>query len=173
MEQKRRDSTSRPATQPHLPQQPRKLAAELVADIMQGARQQAEAARIAKAAPPPRRRQGLLLVLLLPLLIGLTAWNVMRMSGDAEVFTPEQQEASIRVKIFLAANAVDHYRDSAGVFPASLATVGVIDPVLTYAPSTTTYSIAASFGTTQLSYRYGDSLAPFAAAFATLRARKR
>lgn len=159
---------TKPGGPPSIP--PRKLAAELVADIMQGKAKQAQEARLAKAAPPPRRR-GRLLIPLIPLLVGLTIWNVLRMQATPTVFTPAQQEASLRIKIFLAAGAVEHFHDSTGVFPPSLAAVRMADPTLLYMPGATTYSLVGTYGATSLSYRHGDPLAPFAAGFTTVRAR--
>ncbi len=138
------------------------VAAQIVADII---RQKAEAAEeIKRAAVQPRRRsRGLLLVVLGALLLGLSAWNLVRSGPEPEPFTPEQHEASLRLQIYLAAQALEAYHDSAGVYPPTLAPIGMDDAELAYVPADSSYAIVGTAGSVSLTYRKGENLASFAA----------
>lgn len=142
------------------------VAAQIVADIV---REKAEAAAEQRraAAPPRRRSRGLLLGVLAALFFGLSGWNLLR-SETPEPFTPEQQEASLRVHVFLTTQALEAYRDSAGVYPPTLAAIDMDAPGLAYVPSESSYALVAAAGPVRLTYRRGDDLARFAAAVGVL-----
>ena len=117
----------------------RDLAAQFVGEIL---KQKAEEAANARAAPPPRRTAARTLMVLVPLLLGLTGWNVGRMMREPAVFSPEETEAALRFRIYLAAEAVRAYKDSAGILPMDIRDIGLDeDEGLVYAPLDTTYII--------------------------------
>jgi hypothetical protein len=132
------------------------LVSQLLAEIM---RQKERAAEDLRRAPPPRRRSGgLLLGVLGALFLGLSAWNLVRRDPNPEPFTPEQQDASLRLQVYLAVQALEVYRDSAGVYPPTLATVDADQASLIYLPSGSSYTIVAAAGPVHLTYHEGDDL---------------
>ncbi len=134
------------------------LAAQIVADII---RQKAEAAEeIKRAAAQPRRRSPILLLpVLVAVFLGSSAWNLLRTRTEPESFTPEQLEASLRFQMYLAAQALEAYRDSAGEYPATLAAIGMDDAGLAYVPAESIYAIVGTVGSVHLTYRKGENLA--------------
>lgn len=141
----------------------RDLAAQYVGDIL---RQKTEEAAQARAAPPPPRRGARALMVLVPILLGLTGWNLGPRMREPKVFSPEEAEAGLRFRMYLAAEAVRAYRDSAKVLPATLADLGLDeDEGLVYAPSGDTFIITGVDGSVRLTYRGDQDPAPFAAAY--------
>lgn len=147
------------------------VAAQLVADIIHhrvevAKQQQQEAA----AAVQHRRRRGRLWYFLvaLPLLIGLTAWNVARGARRPAAFSAAERESGVRFRMYLAVQAVEAYRDSLGRWPADLAAVGFGDAGLVYEARDRDYEINDTSGSVPLSYRRGDPLQPFAGAYREL-----
>ena len=127
----------------------------------------------AKAAEPTgpikKKRSWIpVLVVLLPVLVGLTAWNVMRMTGDTEVFSPSLEEASAKFTIYLIAQAVEEYRDSTSVLPDNLEMIEMDEENVIYVPLGSTYTLTASVGNTQLVFQQGEDLAWFGEAFREL-----
>ena len=110
------------------------LAAEIVADIIKqkvdDAKQQKEEAR----RPPPKRTRAVVLMVSVPVLFGLTAWNLVHAHDRPTVFTAEQLDAGVRFRIYLAAQAVEAYRDSRGRLPPTLGAVGMEGDGLDYSP---------------------------------------
>ncbi len=149
------------------PRASRALAAGLVADIM---KQCVDAAKALKAdAAKPRRKKGVTYVFaLLPLVLGLTVWNVMRAGTAPEVFSPRERAASIRFQIFLVQQAIEAYRDSAKVFPRSLSQIGLDGEGVTYVPSDTAYDLIGRSDSLTVTYHRGDPIAPYAGAAAQL-----
>src|SRR5688572_19432386 len=132
------------------------LVSQLLAEIM---RQREQAAEDLRRAPPPRRRSGgLLLGVLGALFLGLSAWNLVRGDRNAQPFTPEQQDASLRLQVYLAVQALEAYRDSAGLYPPTLAAVDADQAGLIYLPSDSSYTIVAAAGRVHLTYHEGDDL---------------
>lgn len=141
----------------------RELAAQYVGDIL---RQKAEEAAQARAAPPPRPRGARALMVLVPILLGLTGWNLGRLMREPAVFSPEEAEAGLRFRMYLAAEAVRAYRDSARALPATLEDLGLDeDEGLVYAPIEDTFIITGVDGPVRLTYRGDQDPAPFAAAY--------
>jgi hypothetical protein len=130
------------------------LVSQLLAEILRQ-----KAAEDLRRAPPPRRRSGgLLLSVLGALFLGLSAWSLVRGDPNPEPFTPEQQDASLRLQVYLAVQALEAYRDSAGVYPPTLAAVDAEDAALVYLPSDSSYTIVAAAGPVHLTYHQGDDL---------------
>jgi hypothetical protein len=144
------------------------LAVEIVLELVKQKAEEIREARAEALKRPRRRRQPLYLLGLVGLFCGLTAWNVVRAGHVPTVFSPAEIEASVRYRIYLATRAVEAYRDSAGAFPAALAAAGIDDEGLLYLPARSTYSIVAENGAGRISYRRGDNLAPFVAAYGAL-----
>ncbi len=151
------------------------LAAAIVADIMQ---QKVEEVKHAKqeAHRPRQRSRAWVLLVGLPLLVGLTIWNLVRAGERPLVFTATQVDAGVRFKIYLAVQAVESYRRSSGRLPPDLGAVGMDGDGLTYTPADSTYTIAAGPSAGDGSpadaplyeYRRGDDLKPFADGYAEL-----
>jgi hypothetical protein len=74
------------------------------------------------------------------------------------VFTPAELDAGSRFKIFLAAQALEAYRDSTGTWPESLEIVGFANEGLTYEVEDTTYIIQTTVAGAPVVYRSGDNL---------------
>ena len=140
----------------------RQLASELVQSIM---KDKAEAHARGQGRGPGRghagRRERLRRILvfgLLPAFLVLLGWNLTRGSKPPQVFTPAEVDAGSRFKIFLAAQALKAFRDSAGTWPASLDAVGFAHEGLTYEVVDTTYVIHTTIGGEPFTYRSGDDL---------------
>jgi hypothetical protein len=148
------------------------MAAQLVADIIQQkvAEIKQDKAEVQRIVRQKRRRSKLwYFLVLLPALIGLSIWNIVRSGRPPEVLSAEEIDASIRFRIFLAAQAVEAYQDSAGRWPRDLAAVGMGGDKLVYRLLDTSYTITDTSGTgVRLVYHGGESLAPFGDAYAQL-----
>ncbi len=117
------------------------------------------------AAEPPkpyrRKRSRLpILLTLLPVLIGLTAFNVNRALDDSALFTPAENERFGYFVLILAHEEVEAYRDSVGAYPPTLETVGVEDGVLSYELVGVSYVLQARVGEMDVTYRGGESFDP-------------
>ena len=107
------------------------------------------------------RMRRILVFALVPAFLLLLGWNLTRGGTPPQVFTPAELDAGSRFKIYLAAQALKAYRDSAGVWPASLDAVGFANEGLTYEVVDTTYVIQTTVGGAPVFYRSGDDLAFF------------
>jgi hypothetical protein len=148
------------------------VAAQLVADIIHQRVETAKRQRAAVVVAAQRRqRRGRLWYFLfaLPLLIGLTAWNVARSARAPAVFTADERESAVRLRMYLAAQAVEAYRDSLGRWPVNLAAVGFADVGFVYEAGGGVFEISDTSASVPLTYRRGDALAPFADALQDLR----
>jgi len=151
------------------------MAAQLVADIIQQKVTEIKQERAeAQQTVQRKKRRSVFWYFagLLPLLVGLTVWNLSRRGDVPQVFTPEELDASVRVRMFLAAQAVQAYRDSLGRWPSSLAVVGMGDAGLVYERMDSIFTVTDTTGGVPLIYHAGESLAPFANAYAVLARRR-
>jgi hypothetical protein len=151
------------------------MAAQLVADIIQQKVMEIKQERAEIQETFKRKKRHAVfwyLAGLLPLLLGLTIWNLSRRGDMPEVFTPEELDASVRFKVFLAAQAVQAYRDSLGRWPASLAAVGMGDEGLVYQRIDSIFTVTDTSGSVPLVYHAGESLAPFANGYTHLSRRR-
>lgn len=168
-----RPSAPRPASRPvqRLRASGSDIAAQLVADIIHAkveAKKQAEAAVREAVSRRRRRSRGWYFLFALPLLVGLTVWNLTRGARPPQVFSAEEREAAVRFRIYLAAQAVEAYRDSVGRWPPSLAAVGFGDAGFVYQARVRDYEISDTSSSVPLTYRRGDMVAPFAGAYREL-----
>ena len=126
----------------------------------------------AQAAEPPepkKKRSWLpVLYVLVPAFLGLTVWNVVRMTSDPEVFPPALEEASARFTIYLIAQAVEEYRDSTSALPADLEMIDMDEEGIEYSLLGSTYSLTATIGRTQMVFRQGEDLTWYGDAFQEL-----
>lgn len=149
-------------------------AADLVKSIVQQKVEDAKQARAdALKARRPRKNRVPLLLGLLPVLLGLTAWNVMNAGPPRSAMSRDDQLASLKFRIYLAAQAVEAYRGAHGGYPANLTQVGVDWNGLQYAPGDTTWTIVSRLDSETITCRHGDPLAPFAAAYHGLQRKQR
>lgn len=150
------------------------MAAQLVADIIHAkvdAQQQAEAAEVAAVTARKRRGRAWYFLFALPLLLGLTIWNLARASHPPEVFSAAERESAVRLRMYLASQAIEAYRQSYGRWPTSLADIGFGESGFVYEPGQRDYEIADTSAPVPLTYRRGDMVAPFADAYQELQRR--
>lgn len=130
-------------------------------------RRHAEAA--VRSEPPPRRRWRVPVVLAsLAVLAGLTAWNVVRVAREPEVFTPVEEEAGLNFTIYLVAEGIEAYRGSSGALPENLVVLGLDDEGVDYVVRDSGYVLVATQDTVRVTYRSGDDLTAFANAYELL-----
>jgi hypothetical protein len=152
------------------------MAAQLVADIIKQKVEEIKEEKFQRlqAVLLKRRRSKLWYFLgLLPLFLLLTIWNLVRSGEEPRVFSSEELVAGTRFKMYLTAQAVQAYRDSAGRWPRNLAAVGLARERLVYQLVDGTYTITDTSGSVPLVYRGGESLTLFANAYAVLARRRR
>jgi len=141
-------------------QDKKERARDYVAEIMRQ--------RAANAPKPggPRRAgpRPALLALLAVLLLSLIAWNLTAGRRQPVVVSPDQEEASAQLTVYLVAQAIETYRDTTRTLPRNLEDLGVDGVGITYTPGGSTYTLTVEIGGTQLTYRSGESLEPYRAA---------
>ena len=170
--------TDRPPSQP--PGNPprrfeqRQAAADLVKNIIQ---QKVDDAKQAKVDADKERKKAKsrmpLLLALLPLLLGLTAWNVLSAGPPRSTLSYADQVASAKFRIYIAEEAIEAYRVAHGAYPANLTQVGADWEGLHYAATESTWSIVTRVDSITITYRRGDPLAPYSTAYQSLQRRKR
>lgn len=154
------------------PVRPADIAAQLIADIIHRkveAVQEQQAAVVAAATQRRRRGRAWYFLVALPLLIGLSAWNLVRATSTPEVFSVEERESAVRFRMYLAAQAVEAYRDSLRRWPADLGAVGFADAGFVYQAGERDFEISDTSASVPLTYRRGDPLRPFAGAYHELK----
>lgn len=162
---------SRSRERPRVPQRDpqRETAAQLIADIIHHKVETVKQEKAAVvAAVTRRRRRGKLWYFLfaLPLLVGLTLWNIVRTANPPEVFTADERESGLRFRMYLAAQAVEAYRDSVGRWPPDLKTVGFGEAGFSYRTGERGFEIGDTASSSMpLTYQRGDPLSPFAGAY--------
>lgn len=137
----------------------RRSAAEYVEAIMRSE----HARRTAVEPPAPSRRssRGPLLTLI-PILLGLTAWNVSTYARNQQPFTAEQEQSAARFHVYLTAVAVDEHRNETGTLPVNLTEIGLGDDGIEYSLAGQGYILTAATAAGPVSYRAGEDLQPFA-----------
>ena len=163
-----------PRPRPPLKTTPPDTAAQLIADIINQkveAVQEQEAAKRDAATRQRRRGRAWYFLVALPVLVGLTVWNLVRAAHPPPVFTASERESAVRFRIYLAAQAVEAYHDSLGQWPADLTVVGFGDAGFVYKTGTPDYAITDTSSVVPLSYRRGDMFQPFAGAYNELKGR--
>jgi len=149
------------------------VAADLVKDIIKQKVEDVKQAKAAAAAARKPKSRLPVLFALLPLLAGLTAWNLVRAERPPTVIAPADRVASLKFKIYLAAEAIEAYRANHGVIPATLNQVGADMRGLTYAPADTTWTIVGREDSVSITYRHGEPLAPFSSAYQSMQRRRK
>ncbi len=113
-----------------------------------------------------RRRRGLTatqwLVVLLPVLVLLTAGNVILARKMPDLFSADDEEARARLEIYLAATALATYEDTHEELPASLEELGLDFPQISYEPQGAGYRLIARAGLRRIIYRQGEDISAFA-----------
>lgn len=122
----------------------------------------------AELARKPRNRRLALLLVLFGVALALTAGNVLHTALSVRAIGSVEAEASATFTIYLVAQAVELYRDSAGSWPPSLEVVRVDERGVEYTVTTGGYTLAATVGDTQITYRSGEDLSTFARAYQLL-----
>jgi len=132
-------------------------------------RRDAEEKALAAAAPPPRRWRVPWMAPVLTVLVILNVLQWRRPHHTAAAFTSAEEDASARFGIYLAEQAVVHFRDSAGALPRDLAAAGVEGDGIEYAAAGSAFSLRVQVGARTIAYRSGEDLGPFAGAYSMLR----
>jgi len=148
------------------------MAAQLVADIIHNRVAEVKRSREAARKEVARRRQrgrAWYFLVALPMLLGLTVWNAVRAQRAPEVFTAEERESTIRLRMYLAVEAVESYHRENGRWPADLRTIGMGDVGFLYVRQDSVYAISDTSAAVPLTYRRGDPLRPFAEAYQELK----
>lgn len=119
--------------------------------------------------PVPRKRRvrgRIALLVTLPILVGLTAFNVAMSRPTPTVPRPAHvAEQEARTAVYLAMQQVEAYRLAHGLqAPPSLAEVGADQPGLTYVAEGRSYSLTAHVDGAEAVFRSGDDPTPFEAA---------
>jgi len=132
-------------------------------------------ADLAAQAPVEVRKKaaGRWLLLLAPIAVVLIAWNIVRAAGDPEVFTVNEQEAAAKTTLFLVAQGLQVHLDSAGSLPATLEEIDLDEEDLTYQRNYDSYTLTVEANGRVFTFRSGDDLSGFAAAFATFLSEER
>ena len=118
----------------------------------------------------PRKRRYRVMVMLFVVLAVLVGANLIRALNAPVPFTRAEEEAAARFTIFLVVQGIAAFRDSLGVLPRDLATAELDESGLSYVASgDSAYTLSYQDGDLSLTYRSGESLAPFAAAYDALR----
>ena len=149
------------------------VAADLVKDIIKQKVEDVKQAKAAAAAAQKRKSRLPVLLGLLPVLVALTAWNLMRVGRHPTVIAPADRVASLKFKIYIAAEAIEAYHAAHGANPANLKQVGADMQGLTYVPADTTWSIVGRVDSVSITYRHGQPLAPFSSAYQPMQRRKK
>lgn len=110
---------------------------------------------------------------LLPVLVGLTAWNVVTSGPPHSTISTADRLASLRFQIYIAAEAIESYHSVHGVFPSNLTAVGADWQGLHYVPADTTWSIVGRVDTVAVTYQHGQPLAPFSSAYQLLQRKRK
>ncbi len=106
-----------------------------------------------------------ILVVSLAILVPLTIWNVIQLTRVPVSISNIIEEESTRFSIYLAAQAIEEYRDSTGALPPSLEMLGAEEEEIIYEPADTTYVLSASVGKLNLVYHMGDDLTSYREAY--------
>ena len=135
------------------------LAAELVRDILTRKveeREREESEERERVLRKKTRSFAMVFLVLAPLFLIVTAITLGSRDAKPRVFTPSEEDAGVRLKIYLAAQAVRAYRDSARRLPASLADVGFDHEGLVYRRVDHTFEISDTNSVIPFTYRGGE-----------------
>ena len=148
----------------------RESVADLVGEIVRQKKEKQRAA--AEAAQKGRSQRTLLPVLavLMVVAVGLTVWTLTRGGGAQPLLvSPAQRAATGLVGIHVAAQAVNAYRDSTGVWPLSVDFVGAGGFGVAYSVAGTGYVLVATSDTGLVTYRSDEELPDLTAVMGMIR----
>jgi hypothetical protein len=114
-----------------------------------------------------RKVERRLLTVLLLVFIGVGAWNI-RVLTQAQVSSLSQTVVDLEASIYLAAKTIDAEIEDHGTLPSSLDELGIDDEGLTYRANGSGYELEVRNGEHAVSYRSGQDLSRFEAAFRAL-----
>lgn len=149
-------------------------AADLVKNIIKQKVDDAKQAKVdAERARQKTKSRVPLMLGLLPVLIGLTAWNVVHAGPPRTTISPAERLASLRFQIYIAAEAIEAYHSAHGAFPRNLTDVGADWQGLHYVPAETTWTIVGRVDSLAVTYQHGESLVPYSSAYQPLQRKKK
>jgi hypothetical protein len=134
------------------------LAAELVRDILTQkveSRQRERFEEQERVLRKKTRSLAMVFLVLTPLFLIITAVHLGGRGAEARVFTRAEEDAGVRLKIYLAAQAVRAYRDSTRRWPITLGEVGFEQEGLRYRRIDNTFEISDTNSVIPFTYR-GD-----------------
>jgi hypothetical protein len=131
---------------------------------------QRDADLAAQPSTPYRVRRAVApwLAVLIPILVGLTTFNVYSATRSRNVFDAAEQEAAVYFTMMIARADVEAYHDSTGTYPASLALLGLGELGIVYARSGDGYELRAPVGDSLVTYRPGQDRSTIETAFESL-----
>ncbi|MFC1660274.1 hypothetical protein ACFL3S_02250 [Gemmatimonadota bacterium] len=118
-----------------------------------------------------RRTESRVLGVLLAAFVAVGAWNV-RVLAQASEISPAQAQATLQASIYLAAKSLDAELQETGSLPPTLDHLGIDGGGLLYRSLGNGYELVAEDGDRSISFRSGDDLGPFEAAFRALSGRE-
>lgn len=142
-----------------LPETESRSSEDYIDEIMQRDAEQA------KRQPPEVARRSWAPKALLgfgPLFVILTAWNIARLANEPVVFSTDEEQADARFTIYLAAQEIDMYRDTAGAWPSNLELLGLDGDNLHYVQLDDGYRLTFELDNIYATYRSGEDLTSFA-----------
>ena len=148
----------------------RESVADLVGEIVKQRKEKQQAAREAEQDRRSQRTLLPVLWVLMVIAVGLTVWNLTRGGGGAQLqpVSPAQRAATGLVGIYIAAQAVNAYRDSTGVLPLSVEFVGAGGFGVAYGVTGTGYLLTAASDTGLVTYRSDEELPDLTAVMAMI-----
>jgi hypothetical protein len=117
---------------------------------------------------PPARPRRPLIWALSTLLLAVIGWNLTVLTRQPQVFSPEEEAASAKVRIYLVAVVVLQHRDSTGALPATLEALGLDDEHVTYVVADSGFQLSAAVGEAIERYQSGEDLTRFGEAYRQL-----
>jgi hypothetical protein len=136
----------------------------LVAEAHRLAQERERASEAAEAPTAARVPRGPLAVVLSFILAVVAAWNVAFFTGGGPDGQAEE-EMLLRASIYMVALSIDGYLEEFGRLPETLEEIGEDDPDYQYVPFESGYHLTVTGEQTSVTFRSGDNLAPFEAAF--------
>ena len=146
------------------PPESREYLEEIMKQEVEDAKERRRIRRMSGQKKPRYKTLGVLLFILV-IMIGL---NVARIVTAPDPFTPAEEEAGAMFTIYLVVQGVEAFRDSAGFLPVDLEGLDLDEEGLTYTVRDSSYTLHFQEEGITASYRSGENLAPYIAAYEAL-----
>jgi hypothetical protein len=141
---------------------------EYLEDIMRQEVEDSQERRRIRAVRGQKKPRYKILGALLGILVIVIGLNVARVLTAPDPFTRAEEEASAMLTVYLVAQGVEAFRDSAGFLPTDLENLDLDEEGLVYTVQESGYVLEYQDGGVSASYRSGQSLTSFVAAVEVL-----